>query len=232
MTGLGTFRLEELNPPRGRGAKDFKAVMQGAPVVVAGYGGWNKVPRPKRKALTEWEGRDPVSIEIVFVLDSELFEMTGREVESSCRELESIAGVEGNDPEPALCALSSEPAPLMPHGQHRAKHVKWYIESLVWDREAVYYNRAGNRTRAGGTLVLTQFVEDEKLSAVKSRASKKGSTRGSKRKTYTVRAGDTLAKIAARRDIYGDSKKWKRIADANQIRDPKKLKTGKVLRIP
>lgn len=232
---LGTFMLEELNPPRGRGAKSFKAVMDGPPVPTGGYGGWEKVARPRRKSLTEWVGRDPMSIEITFLLDGQLYSLTGREVESSCRDLESLSGVEGYDPEPALCRLSSVPAPLMPHGQHRARHVKWFIETLSWDKELIQYNRAGNRERAGGTILVTQHVRDEKLSAVadrKSRRSRAGSGRGSKRKTYTVRAGDNLAKIAARRDVYGDPKKWPVIAKANRIRDPKNLKVGRVLRIP
>lgn len=48
--------------------------------------------------------------------------------------------------------------------------------------------------------------------------------------TYTVRAGDTLAGIAAR--LYGAAYKWPEIADRNGIRDPRSLRVGQVLRLP
>lgn len=49
-------------------------------------------------------------------------------------------------------------------------------------------------------------------------------------RTYTVRAGDTLWAIAVR--YYGDGSKWRRVADANGVRDPRKLRIGHVLTIP
>lgn len=47
---------------------------------------------------------------------------------------------------------------------------------------------------------------------------------------YTVRKGDTLRSIAAK--FYSDPSEWKRIARANHIKDPGKLKVGTRLRIP
>lgn len=50
--------------------------------------------------------------------------------------------------------------------------------------------------------------------------------------TYIVQKGDTYAKIAKK--VYGDSSKWKKIANANKskVPDPKKLKVGTKLTIP
>lgn len=45
-----------------------------------------------------------------------------------------------------------------------------------------------------------------------------------------VKKGDTLESIAA--EVYGDSKKWRRIAKANNIRNPRKIKPGVELAIP
>ena len=52
--------------------------------------------------------------------------------------------------------------------------------------------------------------------------------------TYTVRRGETLPQIAARSEIYNDSSLWPIIYRANrdQIRDPKQLWPGQVLKIP
>jgi nucleoid-associated protein YgaU len=50
---------------------------------------------------------------------------------------------------------------------------------------------------------------------------------------YTVQSGDTLSSIATK--VYGDSKLWKRIYDANKDAigsDPGALKVGQSLRIP
>jgi nucleoid-associated protein YgaU len=47
---------------------------------------------------------------------------------------------------------------------------------------------------------------------------------------YVVKDGDTLAKIAQRE--RGDAKQWKRIAQLNDIDDPKTLAAGKRLQMP
>ena len=52
--------------------------------------------------------------------------------------------------------------------------------------------------------------------------------------SYTVRRGETLPQIAARTEIYNDSSLWPLIYRANrdQIRDPKQLWPGQILKIP
>lgn len=47
---------------------------------------------------------------------------------------------------------------------------------------------------------------------------------------YVVKAGETLAQIAAEK--YRDPAQWRRIADANGLDDPRALAAGTVLRIP
>lgn len=48
--------------------------------------------------------------------------------------------------------------------------------------------------------------------------------------TYVVEKGDTLAKISKK--VYGTTKEWKKIAEANHITNPKALKVGMTLKIP
>lgn len=50
--------------------------------------------------------------------------------------------------------------------------------------------------------------------------------------TYTVRAGDSLSKIAKAQ--YGDASKWRRIFEANrdQIENPDLIHPGQVFKIP
>ena len=51
-------------------------------------------------------------------------------------------------------------------------------------------------------------------------------------KTYTVKSGDTLSKIA--REMLGDANAYNEIFEANrdQLSDPNKIKPGQVLKIP
>lgn len=51
---------------------------------------------------------------------------------------------------------------------------------------------------------------------------------------YVVKQGDTLPKIAARPEIYGDAEKWPRLYEANRdiIGKDRKLKMGQVLVVP
>lgn len=59
-----------------------------------------------------------------------------------------------------------------------------------------------------------------------------GTTAPAAGKTYTVKAGDTLSKIA--KDQLGDANAYQEIFNANrdQLTDPDKIKPGQVLKIP
>jgi len=48
--------------------------------------------------------------------------------------------------------------------------------------------------------------------------------------TYTVKAGDNLSKIS--KLFYGDANQYPKIAKANNLADPDKIKVGQALRIP
>jgi nucleoid-associated protein YgaU len=51
-------------------------------------------------------------------------------------------------------------------------------------------------------------------------------------KSYTIKKGDSLSKIAKRE--YGDAQQWRRIYEANRdiIKDPDLIYPGQVVRIP
>jgi len=61
---------------------------------------------------------------------------------------------------------------------------------------------------------------------------KSGSSSTASERTYEVKAGDTLSKIA--KQEYGDANQWKRIFEANKgiLKDPDKIYPGQTLRIP
>src|SRR5687767_10867456 len=100
----------------------------------AGYGGWTRIARPRRKAITEWMGRDSVSLTGDLMLDN-FFEQEGLPVKTAMDDLERMAGVHIADEEPPLLTVRSHPNPLIPHNYHHATHVRWFIENLTWNQD-------------------------------------------------------------------------------------------------
>ncbi|HJS43631.1 MAG TPA: LysM peptidoglycan-binding domain-containing protein [Gemmatimonadales bacterium] len=73
-------------------------------------------------------------------------------------------------------------------------------------------------------------VQSGSSSTAPSEPSSSTSNNGSR--TYVVVKGDSLSAIAQR--VYGDTKEWRRIYDANRdiIRDPDLIYPGQTLRLP
>jgi nucleoid-associated protein YgaU len=100
--------------------------------------------------------------------------------------------------------------------------------------------------RAEEERILREVIEAERRQAEqerlkreearKSRAAKEAGEQkeNSSPDTYTVLRGETLPQIAARAEIYNTASLWPLIYRANrdQIRDPKQLWPGQILKIP
>ena len=82
----------------------------------------------------------------------------------------------------------------------------------------------GTPVRATLSVVFKEFIPVEVL------VMETPTQSADHRKTYVVRAGDRLDLIAARE--YGDAGKWRPIADANNLSDPRLLTFGEPLIIP
>lgn len=207
----------------------FRATLaDGAPLVIDGYGGWSVTQRAKDIGLTEWQGRNPIAIEIPFTLDRWITHVDnpGELVEEQVKMLERLCGL-GTHDHPPICRVNGRG--VIPHDNYIARNIhRWVIENVTWDRSVEL--RSGDtqrRVRCGGTITIRQYIEAPTIERRRRVKTNKGRT------SYVVKQGDTLLKIAARHDIYGNAKKWKRIGEANNIRDPhKKLKVGRRLKIP
>ena len=75
-----------------------------------------------------------------------------------------------------------------------------------------------------------EVVADIKASGGSGQSPAAGTSGGGK--TYTVKPGDTLSKIA--KEMFGDANAYNEIFEANrdQLNDPNKIKPGQVLKIP
>jgi nucleoid-associated protein YgaU len=74
---------------------------------------------------------------------------------------------------------------------------------------------------------------EEKVGKISNHIEVRGGTAaGGGARTYTVKSGDSLSKIA--KAMYGDASQWKKIHQANsdKIKDPDKIQPGWTLNIP
>ncbi len=82
------------------------------------------------------------------------------------------------------------------------------------------FSALGNPLRADLSLSFTEFLQPE----LDLRETDPELT------TRALRRGDTLSSIAAA--VYQDPRQWRRIADANDLDDPRRLEVGRTLSIP
>ena len=90
------------------------------------------------------------------------------------------------------------------------------------------------------TLVVVDSMDDLTVQVAEAKAKElegwverlKQELEQAKVRTYVVKAGDSLSKIA--QQFYGDAKRWPEIYEANksQIKDPNVIHPGQELRIP
>jgi LysM repeat protein len=201
----------------------------GSPIITDGYGGWQVTARPKEVGLTEWIGRNPMQIELPFMIDNWMDDDDddpGVQTESEIRKLEKMCGLGGHQMPPIVTINGHG---VIPHDDDSAPgYHNWVVENIQWDRSMEFRSGySGRRIRAGGTITLRQYIV---ASDVLARLGPKSRARPAI--VYYVKKDDTLSKIAAK--FYKNANKWKIIADANNLRDSrsKKLHVHKRLIIP
>lgn len=198
-----------------------QAIMAGPPVP-SWTPGVVTSPRPRRRAVTEWNGNEPLRLELPLMIDNFKAGRAGP-VEEACRSFEKMAGLAAGDPEPPPLQLRGTPRGLIPHDFYKAPHVRWLIETLTWG--ASERGKDGRRLRQELTVTLVQEETDERLERIKRIKRKKP------QRTTRVREDETLRKIAKRLKLSG--KELREMKKINKIRDAdKKLKKGRRLKVP
>lgn len=200
------------------GIPDVSVLKDGtASTIQGGFGGWEVVSRARQRGLTQWNGVDPKRMDVPILFDGLRAEVN-------------------QEPDVTRLLKMATPAPHEPPVVHLegkgypAIVDSWVIEDITWGTNVMWGTDKGGHDvllRQDAVVHLLQHVAGDR--AAFSRAGPRN-PRPTWPKHYTVRKGDTLSKIASK--YYGNSKKWKQIANANNIRDPKNLKVGRVLTIP
>jgi nucleoid-associated protein YgaU len=209
---LGSVRIWSENPEYSIQAPQGDAV----PQVTGRVGGWNQQDRPRRKSLTIYNGVPGFQVVLAVMFDK--FKDEGS-VEPELRSLERMATVNRGDTEPPTVGFDAGGS--IAHDATNDPDIQYATEE-----EKVIWREDGRRCRQMVTVTLIEKVEDEHIQVTSSAQRK----RSGHPKTYVVKKGDTLKKIALR--FYKDARKAKVIQKANKIRDPNHLKVGQKIRLP
>jgi nucleoid-associated protein YgaU len=190
-----------------------------------GYGGHPIGARPKRKALTVYQGRQPFMLTCPLLLHR-----AGESVESDRLALEQMAARE-EDVAPPHITIAGKNLPIPV-----AVTDDWWIEDLQWGASPEEEHRREDDwalLRRNVTVVLLERVDDETIGSdpaglriVKQKPQASG-------RRYLVKAGDTWASISARE--YGTPGRGKEIAEVNGLRPSNgalKAKVGKEINLP
>lgn len=196
--------------------------------ITGGIGGYQTVDVPDRIGATDWPGQGPIAQDVPVMLDGW---RERQSVERQLRTLQKLGLPDANDRPPPVFTVSG---PI----HYPDKH--WVLPEGGVELLDGAIRRRGDAelVRQPLMLHLLEFVRPDQ---VRRRPKNKigvgpavaieglGQNVVASRR-YIVKAGDTLAKIAAY--LYGDWKRWREIGERNGIRDPNKLlQTGRVLKL-
>lgn len=146
-------------------------------------------------------------------------------VETGVRRLRGLAQPRGARHRPPLIRISGE-------GLHETG-LDWIITGLEPGDDVWRVGDAARRVRQPYVVTLTHHPAFRALKQSPARANhdrRRAHGHGARAETHTVRAGETLPEIA--KQHYHDASKWRDIAKANEIRDPRHLKVGRKLKLP
>lgn len=190
--------------------------------------GWSFVSRLKNKGFTTWEGYAPYVMTIPVTFDGFAGEVSQEQEYEALRRIQRVPTGPTNQPSPVRVA---GPLPLT--------NLLWVVQNLEED-SAIRRERDGNRIRIIATVTLMEYVEPDVLVAVRPSPARAAQERATQQpgaaaaaptgRTYTVKRGDTLSRIAQRQ--LGSYKRYTEIARLNGIRDPNRIRPGQVLRLP
>lgn len=201
-------------------ALDPKQITQGG-----GVGGWSEIGHVKRPSSVEFEGTPLRTLTVPLMLDG----WTGNrfwarrdgariDVEETCRILEALGRPPGGRVEPPVLQFV--------YGPHTP--LRWVLNGLDWGAEL--RNASARRVRAEVTLQLLEYRDTVLTVSPAKRVAAPSSTAKPSGRVYTVKAGDTLSKIAQAQ--LGKTSRWQEIARVNGLPLAAVIRVGQKLRLP
>lgn len=186
---------------------------------------WEIIPRPKRKSVTEYSGREPGTYALAAVLS---YADIDRSIESLIIDMEvKLANPKPPRGEPPVVQIRGGGIPPLD------AITPWVLTSIDYDGEEIRLPD-GPRTMAEFTMNFIEYVPSRltigtgSTKSVAAQASAASTTKAAS--NYTVKSGDTLQTIAAR--VLGNQARWAEIGTLNGIRDPRNVTVGQTIRLP
>lgn len=205
-----------------------RAVLDATPPTLSeGYGGVNVVSRPRDTALTEYGGTSPMKLTLSLILDG----LAARDDQSDFRANLNRMFRPMGETKKTLPLLSVECAVIEPEWTK----AKWLPSNLTWGSNVVRSGAGNILLRQDFVIELIEAIRDERLQRLTPANKAReiyGQVVGSvvTAKTHRVKKGETLRAVAA--IALNNPDEWPKIARQNDIRDPKSVKEGDLLRIP
>lgn len=178
------------------------------------------ITRPQRVGLINFAGYTPLTLEIPVLFDNL---NTNKTIEPQLKSLSSMARVAGESPPVVKVSAPNVTGQLVPYSG-----TKWVINAIAWG-DAVR-NSTGNRVRQAATVTLLQYIADPRLKELSVAKRLKDNKTKKPHTSHVVKQGETLLTISQME--YGTTDRWRDIATANDIYDPRRLKVGKRLKLP
>ena len=197
---------------------------------VSSSGGVQVIDRPRRVAATQWYDRSPFKLTLNFVMDTTITSRTPiNDMEELQRWLEA-ASTSGTIIQPPYITLTG-PTP----GTNR----RWMLSTLT--EKSRLYTPAGGQLQVIGVAELYEFNPPYPYASTSPTKHHRQTSTSKTTKTWTIRPGDTILKIAASPRGMGKASTANELAirDANpHVLGHTKITTnlaslsGTVLRIP
>lgn len=175
---------------------------------------WKTETTKKGTPPPEFKGPKPAAASVEIFLDES--EKEGGDISKTVTRLKTLVS-----PDPASVTGNKPSAPHILFEWGEAIRFKGYVDSVAV--KYTMFRGQGTPIRGTVTVAMKEFPE-----ATAKQNPTSGSTPG--HRTHRVVAGDTLASIAYAE--YGDPDGWRRLAEANGIDDPLRMRDGTLLHVP
>lgn len=153
---------------------------------VSGSGGLQVIDRPRRVAATQWYDRSPFQLTLNFIMDTSI---TSQRPINDMEEMQTwleAATVSGTIIQPPYLTITG-PTP----GTGRS----WMLSTLT--EKSRLYTPAGDQLQVTGVAVLYEFNPPYPYAGTSPAKNQQQTSSSKTTKTYTIKAGDTILKIAA-----------------------------------
>jgi LysM repeat protein len=201
-----------------QGALPFTVLFNPSEYSIEDSSKWEEQERNTEKPELQYTGGERKKLSMDLFFDS--YE-DGQDVRQFTRQIAQLLEVHTTHNRPPVCTLEWGESSSQPPNDADFPFVG-VLESLK--QQFVLFKSNGTPVRARLSVSFKQFRLPE---AERKRNPQRASFPA---KTYTSVQGDTLSNIAAR--LWKKPEEWRRIADANQIQNPRQLTPGQVLVIP